>query len=185
MAIPVSVWADLDAEAKRDRLLDAARELFIREGLDAPMEAIARAAGAGVGSVYRLFATKEDLVAALVVRRMAEAQAELDAVLEEPDAWTALTGALRQMLEVDACDDVTARAIAVSSERSEVRLARQRFYGTLETLLARARAQGAVRADAGVLDVRLLFAAAPAAEALEPGSWRRVFELMTDALRAA
>ncbi len=56
--------------AKRERLLVAATEVFARDGLDAPMSVVADAAGAGVASVYRLFESKRELLAALVVRRM-------------------------------------------------------------------------------------------------------------------
>ena len=63
-------WSELDAEDKRATLLRAAGEVFARDGLDAPMPAIAAAAGAGVGSVYRQFPSKRDLLAALVVERL-------------------------------------------------------------------------------------------------------------------
>ena len=62
----------LDAAEKRARLLRAAGEVFARDGLDAPMPAVAAAAGAGVGSVYRQFPSKHDLLAALVVERLQE-----------------------------------------------------------------------------------------------------------------
>ena len=65
-----SAWAQLDAPGKRARLLRAAGEVFARDGLDAPMPAIADAAGAGVGSVYRQFPSKRELLAALVVERL-------------------------------------------------------------------------------------------------------------------
>ena len=55
MSIPYQAsevcWSDLSAEEKRARLLAAAGEVFARDGLDAPMPAIAAAAAAGVGSV--------------------------------------------------------------------------------------------------------------------------------------
>jgi AcrR family transcriptional regulator len=62
-------WSNLDPQEKRSRLLLAAGEVFAREGLDAPMPAIAAAAGAGIGSVYRQFSSKRELLAALVVER--------------------------------------------------------------------------------------------------------------------
>ncbi len=54
----------------------------------------------------------------------------------------------------------------------------------LERLLAAARAEGRLRADATTLDLRLLFAATRAAKGLEPGAWRRMLELGIDALEA-
>ena len=75
MAIPDAGWAALDAATKRERILDAARELFAREGVDAPMPALASAVGVGVGSVYRCFPSKQDLFVALVVARYDEVAA--------------------------------------------------------------------------------------------------------------
>ncbi len=73
--MPKACWSDLDAAEKRLRLLRAAGEVFARDGLDAPMPAVAAAAGAGVGSVYRQFPSKHDLLAALVVERLKETEA--------------------------------------------------------------------------------------------------------------
>src|SRR4051794_29987141 len=74
-------WAALDPASKRERLLGAAERVFHRHGIDAPVPAIAAAAGVGVGSVYRAFASKDDILAALAVERLEwftkEAQAAL------------------------------------------------------------------------------------------------------------
>ena len=56
-----------DARRNRKRVLDAARRCMAREGLDAQIEEIARAAGVGIGTVYRHFPTKEHLVEALAI----------------------------------------------------------------------------------------------------------------------
>src|ERR1700744_744393 len=63
-------WSSLTGSEKRERLLAAAASVFSRRGLDAPMSDVAEAAGAGVASVYRLYPSKYELYAALVVRRM-------------------------------------------------------------------------------------------------------------------
>jgi AcrR family transcriptional regulator len=177
-------WASLDQEAKRRRLLAAAGELFARDGLDAQMPAIAEAAGAGVGSVYRQFTSKEELICALVVERMAEVRDELHAALEGLDAWTALTSTLWRLLERHSCDHVMAEAVTASSDRPEVQRARREVAEAFEPLLARARDEGGLRADATQRDTRLLFVAARAAKQAEPGAWRRMVELLMDGLRA-
>ena len=71
---PLICWADLDQEDKRARLLQAAGEVFARDGLDAPIPAVAAAAGAGIGSVYRQFPSKRDLLAALVSERLSDSE---------------------------------------------------------------------------------------------------------------
>src|SRR6201995_1103618 len=86
-------WTQLDPAAKRERLLAAATDVFARDGLDAPMSVVADAAGAGVASVYRLFESKRELLAALVVRRMeALTSATEEAIAQPGGRWEALTG---------------------------------------------------------------------------------------------
>jgi AcrR family transcriptional regulator len=176
-------WSGLDAKQKRVTLLRAAGEVFARDGLDAPMPAIAAAAGAGVGSVYRQFPSKRDLLAALVVERLSEAEAGADAALgSDEGAWEALTGELWALAERQAVDDVLGEAMATVSEHPDVQRALADTVQALERLLAAARDAGRVRADATTLDLRLLFAATRAAGQLEAGAWRRMLELGIDAL---
>ncbi len=176
-------WAQLDASGKRERLLRAAGEVFARDGLDAPMPAIAEAAGAGVGSVYRQFASKRELLAALVVQRLQESERGAEAALaSSEDRWSALTGLLWTLAERQAGDDVLGEAMATVSEHAAVVEALAATVIALERLLAAARAEGRLREDATTLDLRLLFAATRAAGALEAGAWRRMLELGIDAL---
>jgi AcrR family transcriptional regulator len=177
-------WSGLDAEQKRATLLRAAGEVFARDGLDAPMPVIAAAVGAGVGSVYRQFPSKHDLLAALVVERLQETELGADAALAGPDSpGKALTGELWALAERQANDDVLGEAMATVSEHPAVQEALAHTIAALERLLAAARDEGSVRADATTLDLRLLFAATRAASELEPGAWRRMLELGIDALR--
>src|SRR3954454_332371 len=122
MGIPLPVtWTELDAEAKRERVLDAAGELFSREGLGAPMPAVAAAAGVGVGSLYRHFADRDDLAGALVLRRLAEVRELVEASPVTADAWADLTAMLWGIIDSSGgCDDLTAEAIALTSERPDV-----------------------------------------------------------------
>jgi AcrR family transcriptional regulator len=175
----------LDAEAKRARLLAAAGDVFAREGLDAPMPAIAAAAGAGVGSVYRQFPSKRDLLAALVVERHEAVEREVEVALASPlGPWAALNMLLRAIAERQAADDVLAEAMACVSEHPEVQEAMAATMHSLEALLDAAKAEGRLRPDATALDLRLLFAATRAARSLSSDAWRRMLELGTDALAA-
>src|SRR5918999_561809 len=74
----------------RERVLDAAARVFAAEGLDAPMPAVAAAAGVGVGTIYRAFGSKEELIAALAADRVDRFARDTRAALESPDAWAAL-----------------------------------------------------------------------------------------------
>jgi AcrR family transcriptional regulator len=195
MSIPVPTatvcWSQLDPQGKRERLLQAAGDVFARDGLDAPMPAVALAAGAGIGSVYRQFPSKRDLLAALVVQRLAETEAAADAALagslagaSSRGAWAALTDLLWELAERQAADEVLAEAMATVSDHPAVARALAGAVQALERLLSAARAEGRVRADATGLDLRLLFAATRAAAALEAQAWRRMLELGIDALQA-
>ena len=73
-----------DASANRERVLDAAMDLVRRDGERVPMAAIARQAGVGIGTVYRHFATREDLFSALVYRSFGMALANARAAASEP-----------------------------------------------------------------------------------------------------
>ena len=183
--VETSCWADLAEEEKRARLLSAAGEVFARDGLDAPIPAIAAAAGAGIGSVYRQFPSKRDLLAALVVERLGQTEAGAEGgAVELARAWPALTGLLWTLAERQAIDDVLGEAMATVSEHPAVQESLARTIAALESLLAAARSEGRLRRDATTLDLRLLFAATRAASQLEPGAWRRMLELGIDALEA-
>ncbi|HEU4973653.1 MAG TPA: TetR family transcriptional regulator [Baekduia sp.] len=177
-------WAELDAAAKRERLLTAAAGVFTDHGLDAPMPAVARAAGAGVGSLYRQFPSKEELVAALAERRLVALEAELRSALRQPAAWAALEAFVWRVLGEDASDDVAAQAVATAGTLSPVRQARERVWALLDRLVDRAREQGDVRADASRRDVTMTIAAARAVRRLGPDDWRRMVQLALDGLRA-
>jgi AcrR family transcriptional regulator len=177
-------WGALDAAAKRARLLAVSSEVFAREGLEAPMPALAAAAGIGVGSLYRQFPSKRELLAALVVERLEEVSAEAEAALGgEAGAWAELTAFLWDHAERAVGDDVLAEAIAATQVDPEVKRVRARSTAALQRLLDAAKSDGEVRADATVLDLRLIFAAARAAEGVESGAWRRALELGIDSLR--
>lgn len=178
-------WADLAAAEKRERLLAAAGEVFAREGIEAPMPAVAAAAGAGVGSVYRQYPSKEDLLAALVVRRLDTVAADIEASLAaKAEPWESFVALMWRLADRQAADDVAAEAIATVSGHQEVAERAALCEQRLERLLEAARRSGRLRADASAADVRLVLAAVRATRRREPGGWRRMLELGLDGLAA-
>jgi AcrR family transcriptional regulator len=178
-------WTALDAAGKRERLLVTATEVFARDGLDAPMSVVADAAGAGVASVYRLFESKRELLAALVVRRMDTVATAAQEAFEQPgNRWEALTGMLRTLVNTQRADYLIGDARAVVADHPDVIASVARASEAQERLMAAARAEGRLRADATTLDLRLMFAATRAARRVEPEQWPRIVELMIDALDA-
>jgi AcrR family transcriptional regulator len=189
MAVPATdleaTWSLLSPEAKRERLLSAAAEVFVRDGLDAPMPAVAAAAGAGVGSVYRQFPSKRELLAELVVRRFKEVTQAVDEAADKTcDRWSALGELLWALAERQAGDDIFGEAISTVSDHPAVGAATDRTNAAIERLLAAARAEGRLREDVTILDIRLLFAATRAAKQVDPMGWKRILELFVDALDA-
>ena len=164
-----------DARRNRSAILDAARALVAETGTDTTMEDIARRAGVAVGTLYRHFPAKDDLVEAVVedgaarVAALAEESlravdggaapgAELDALFREVAdrhatdlAFKAATGRLDHDLDGElaraAPDSATARAAQA-----------------ITTLLDHARAGGAVRSDVTLADLVLLLGSLPGPE---------------------
>ena len=87
-----------DAQANRQRLVQAAREVFRERGAGADIKEIADRAGVGVGTVYRNFATKDDLLAAIVQSVMAEVQERLVDRYDVADPAASIAAMLRVAL---------------------------------------------------------------------------------------
>src|SRR3954449_3606077 len=177
-------WIDLDPEGKRRRLLEVASAVFTERGLDAPIPAIAAAAGIGVGSLYRSYRSKDDLIAAIVIEQMGSVRARILAAHARSDARLALEETLRDLVEYQARNHVVRAALAVTSDRPDVEAAVGEVSLAWQELLDRARKGGALRTDATVTDMRLIFAATHAAEEFQSGARGRMLELLLDALRA-
>ncbi len=93
-----------DAAANRERLLSAGRELFARRGLGVTLNDVAHHAGVGVGTAYRRFSNKEELIDAILERQNEEIEQILHAALAESDPWTGLVLYLERSLALQAKD---------------------------------------------------------------------------------
>src|SRR3954453_6124478 len=93
-----------DAEANRERLLAAAGELFAERGLAVTLNDIAHHAGVGVGTAYRRFANKEEVIDALFEQRLQEVAAVAQESLQDPDPWNGLVSFLERSLDMQIGD---------------------------------------------------------------------------------
>src|SRR5436309_15182535 len=84
-----------DARRNREAVIAAAKKLFADRGLDAQMPDVAKAAKVGVGTVYRHFPTKDDLIAALVAERFERLAQKAREDLEAGDAWEGISDFIR------------------------------------------------------------------------------------------
>jgi AcrR family transcriptional regulator len=176
-------WATLDADGKRLRLLEAAEAVFARDGLDAPVPSIAAAAGAGVGSVYRTFASKDEIVCALARERLRWVQERAGEALEATDAWDGLEALLRVIAVRQIADGVLNEGFAAAFRRPDLAEPLALASAAVDQVLQRARADGALRIDVSTEELRGLFAGLRAAEATEPGSSATLLELVLAGLR--
>jgi AcrR family transcriptional regulator len=180
---PPAAWTGLAPEVKRERIIAAAITVFARQGLEAPMHAVAAAAGAGVASIYRIFPSKHDLWAAIVIRRMQEMTHAFARACERPGTrWAALVEVVSAHVTQQSPEPFFNEARAVVEDRPEVAAAIARTVTAQARLLEAARAEGRLRADATPEDLRLLFAATRAARRHNPDTVPRMLELMLDAL---
>jgi len=171
----------------RTRVLDAAARVFAEEGLDAPMPAVAAAAGVGVGTIYRAFGSKDELIAALAADRVDRFGRDALEALERPDPWEGLVDIFRKTAEHQAEDYIVTEALASVPDHPAVVEANARAGDAITRLIERAKSEGELRSDFEPQDLQMFFAALGAAQHTTPrGSkaWRRMLGLLIDGLRA-
>jgi AcrR family transcriptional regulator len=176
-----------DAERNRRRVLDAAAELFVERGLDVGVGEIAERAGVGRGTLFRNFASKEDLIAAIVVDRMADASAHGRALLDSADPAEALFDFLHDMVGRQQLDRSLFEAVSDTwLANDSIRAAHAEVLEVVDQLLTRAKDSGEVREDVGALDVLMLFKgvceSATALGRVDPGIVERHLDLVRAAL---
>ncbi len=176
-----------DAERNRQRILAAADEVFTERGLEVSLDEVARHAGVGVGTVYRRFTDKDELVATLFAAHVNDIADKAEQALEMPDPWEALVWFLHQMVTKMA-DNVGLRQLILYASYAEhhVAYARQTMFPRVHTLIERAKATGQARADLAPTDVPfialMLSTATEYAQQTRPEIWRRYLTLLTDGM---
>jgi AcrR family transcriptional regulator len=177
-----------DAARNRERILVAAEEVFAARGLEVTLDDIAAHAGLGVGTVYRRFANRDELIEALFQERLAQVAALARGAAEEPDSWAALTRLIEGMGAIVAGDRGLFEAMICRPEgpgRAEVR---ERMLPIVGGIFERAKADGHLRADAAPTDfpmmLRMIAAVAEFTRDVRPELWRRYVAILLDGLRA-
>ena len=179
-----------DAERNRQRILKAASAVFNERGLDVSLDEIARHAGVGVGTVYRRFRTKEELIEALFLDRLDSVASIADEAYANPDAWRGLVSFMERMAELMEGDlGLRQMLMFATYGRDLVAVARRRNEPLVDRLVRRAQAAGQLRADIQQTDIPfivfILTEAAHLAYAANPGIWRRYLTLILDGMQPA
>lgn len=176
-----------DARRNRERILETAHRMFATGGLDVSIDDIAAKAGVGVGTVYRHFATKEDLIRALMERHFLLLRHWLEEGLAAESAWDALVDFLYRVGEMQAVDRGFINSVASRPEVADVCAGKFGLFDSGSKLLDRAIEEGHLRPDATIDDVALVVRSIGSAAEIEVrsgiGSWRRTLELFIDGLR--
>jgi AcrR family transcriptional regulator len=144
-----------DARRNRERLLEVAVERFGQDGTEASLEAIAKDAGVGIGTLYRHFPTRDALIEEAYraeVARLAGAAPEL---LAELPADQALAGWMDRFVTYAAAKRGMSAALrsVLASESGLYADGRKRFFAALDQLLAAGQAAGTIRGDVDAEDV--------------------------------
>jgi AcrR family transcriptional regulator len=146
-----------DAARNREAIVEAARAVFAEQGLDAPLDDIAKRAGTGNATLYRRFPTRADLIAAVFAERMAEHLAAVEAALTDPDPWNGFAGYIRAATGMQARDRGIADLVTMDlSVAPDIERLRAQAFAGLVQLVERAQAAGVLRADFTTQDVVLL-----------------------------
>ncbi|WP_034648130.1 TetR/AcrR family transcriptional regulator [Cellulomonas sp. HZM] len=177
-----------DAERNRTRIVCAARELFAERGLGVGFNEVAHRAGVGVGTVYRRFADKPELVRAALEEPL-DALVEVAARADEAArAWDGLELLLVRITDL-LVDNLGLRDAALGGGAWELAApATERIAEVMERLLARAHDEGDLRAGAGGEDVVMLLwlvtTLAEHAAEVRPALHRRYLQVLLDGLRS-
>jgi AcrR family transcriptional regulator len=178
-----------DAERNLRRILDAATEVFATRGLAVTMDDVAHHAGVGVGTVYRRFANKDELIEALFVEQI-EALAELGREgLALADPWEGFVFFMQGALDRQARDRALKQLLFESGHGQErVAHARDTLAPVVTELVERARAAGQMRPDVEGQDTpvmqMMLATVVDFSRDVEPELWRRFLAIVLDGLRA-
>jgi AcrR family transcriptional regulator len=177
-----------DAQRNRQRVLDVAEAVFAEQGLDVPIDEIARRAELGIGTLYRHFPTKEALFAAIVVGRVERATLHAVELARTEPAGEMFFGFLSYLLAqgVSKKDFVDALAGAGVDLHRVAAPSKRAFRAAFGKLLMRARATGAVRDDVTLDDVLALVAGLFTAIERHPGPARtrdHLLAILCDGLR--
>ena len=177
-----------DAQLNRQRIIEAAREVFAARGLAATLDDVAHQAGVGIGTVYRRFPTKEALVDAALEDRLGELAAVVEAALRAPTGWDGLTTFLRVVAEMHAADRGL-RDVALSAGfglRHHERIG-ERMEPLVRQLVERARTEGSLRPDVTAEDLppllMMISELAHNSHQVRPDIYGRYLQLLIDGLR--
>jgi AcrR family transcriptional regulator len=181
---PVDRVQRADARRNRKRVLEAARRCMARKGLDTQMEEIARAARVGVGTVYRHFPTKDELVEALAMARFERLAQLAREALATPDPWQSFEEFIRASARIQSEDRALSEVLTSRPETMTRAAESADMLGLVAQLMGRGQDAGVIRPDADPRDVPLLMCALAGTHRNPYPHPERYIGIVLDGLRA-
>ncbi|MGK5741464.1 TetR/AcrR family transcriptional regulator [Micromonospora sp. URMC 103] len=173
-----------DAARNRAAILEAAGAVFAELGGSVDVREIARRSGVGMGTLYRHFPTKDDLLATVLEQEFVSwLTAAHQAATATADPWQALTGFFEQTLTNQARNRALVESYAATGGPSQV-CAEQRDF-VLDDLRTRCQRAGLLRPGVTTADLVLLLTSLSQtvqADDSRPGQWRRLLRISLDGL---
>lgn len=169
-----------DAERNRARLLEVAEEIFADRGTTVATEEIARAAGVGIGTLFRHFPTKEALLQEVYLARLRR-------LTEDARGAMTLAAFLRHAVEQARVKNAFAEALSAAGidpvgAASDVH---RDLLQAVEAMLQRDQNSDLVRPELRVPDIIALLAGASRAAEVSPESRDRILDVVIDGLRVS
>ncbi|MFD6397430.1 TetR/AcrR family transcriptional regulator [Nocardia sp. NPDC060249] len=176
-----------DALRNRQRLIHAAHEMFAEHGLDVTLDDIARHAGVGIGTMYRRFRDKDELIDAVFEQNFTDMAEAAEAAASATDPWPALVAYFEFACErMAGSRGMTATLERIGHGCDQVGVQSARIEAAVEKLAQRAKDDGSLRPDTIPTDFfGLIFtvgALADITRTVDPTAWRRHLALILDGL---
>jgi AcrR family transcriptional regulator len=174
-----------DARRNEERLVAAARHVFNQQGGEASMDAIAKEAGVGIGTLYRHFPKRINVVEAVYKTDVDGLVATAHEVVDTMDPWAAMVSWLEAFVDYASTKRNFLTELHEAFEKApELRVAsRERIVGALSIVLDRAQAAGVVRQDLDGPDLMQLLGSMCMSATLTEDQSERLLLLILDGLR--
>lgn len=186
MTPPQETLLRSDAVRNRARIVEAARQVFAGQGVDASMSEVARRAGVGVATLFRHFPGRDELIAAVFAEPLAECSAVTEAAFADPDAWAGLRSFILELGRMQALDRGLTSVVVSWFARTHDDLAMgDASCDELDRLIDRAKSSGDLRADFSRKDIALLLRANGGVLGDGDADWERFLDRALDGYRAS
>jgi AcrR family transcriptional regulator len=178
-----------DAERNRGRIIEAARAVFAEQGLDAPMNEVARRAGVGIATLFRRFPARDDLITATFAGKMAAYADAIDDALTDPDPWHGFCAYVERVCAMQADDRGFTDVLTVTFPTAKgFEADRNRAAAGFAELIDRAKAAGKLRRDFAHQDLVLVLMAnagvVTGTGESAPDAWRRLVAYLLQSFAA-